>query len=155
DQSTAAVIVEPVQGEGGVRVPSPAFLPALRARCTEVGALLVFDEVQTGLGRTGTLFAGQRWNVVPDLLVLAKALGGGMPLGAFLGAPELMRSLSVDPPLAHVTTFGGHPVCCAAGLASLEVICRERLPERAEHVGADLREQLRALGVQCGGIREV
>src|SRR5439155_1059913 len=149
------VIVEPVQGEGGVRVPSDAFLPALRARCTEVGALLVFDEVQTGFGRTGTMFACQRWGVVPDVLVLAKALGGGMPLGAFLGAPELMRSLSVDPPLAHVTTFGGHPVCCAAGLASLEVICRERLPERAARAGAEVRARLRALGTQHGGIRGV
>jgi acetylornithine/succinyldiaminopimelate/putrescine aminotransferase len=155
DATTAAVIVEPVQGEGGVRVPSDAFLPGLRARCDATGALLIFDEVQTGFGRTGRLFACERWGVTPDVLVLAKALGGGMPLGAFVGAPDLMRCLSEDPPLSHVTTFGGHPVCCAAGLASLEVILAERLPDRAESLGAEVRARLRAMGERWGGIREV
>jgi acetylornithine/succinyldiaminopimelate/putrescine aminotransferase len=155
DATTAAVIVEPVQGEGGVRVPSDGFLPALRERCRDAGALLIFDEVQTGMGRTGRLFAGERWHVVPDVLVLAKALGGGMPLGAFLGAPELMACLSVDPPLSHVTTFGGHPVCCAAGLASLEVILGEQLPQRAERLGEEIRAALRDMGNRHGGVREV
>lgn len=155
DETTAGVIVEPIQGEGGVRVPSEGSLPALRERCTEVGALLIFDEVQTGLGRTGKFLAGEHWGVVPDILVLAKALGGGMPLGAFVGSPELMRTLSEDPPLAHVTTFGGHPVCCAAGLASLEVILRDRLAERAAEIGARLQAQLGEMGKRHGGIREV
>ncbi|HEU4754561.1 MAG TPA: aspartate aminotransferase family protein, partial [Armatimonadota bacterium] len=144
DSGVAAVITEPIQGEGGIRVPPAGWLPALRERCTETGALLIFDEVQTGLGRTGSLFAGEHWNVVPDILVLAKALGGGMPLGAFIGAPELMRTLSHDPPLAHVTTFGGHPVCCAAGLASLRVILDKALPERAARVGHQIRSRLRS-----------
>jgi acetylornithine/N-succinyldiaminopimelate aminotransferase len=144
DTSVAAVITEPIQGEGG-----------LRRRCTETGALLIFDEVQTGMGRTGRMFAGEHWGVVPDVLVLAKALGGGMPLGAFIGAPEVMACLSRDPPLAHVTTFGGHPVCCAAGLASLHVILDEDLPARAERTGAHLREALRAMGERHGGVVEV
>lgn len=155
DEHAAAVITEPIQGEGGVRVPPDDWLPALRRRCTETGALLIFDEVQTGLGRTGVLFAGTHWGVAPDILVLAKALGGGMPLGAFVAAPEVMQCLSHDPPLAHVTTFGGHPVCCAAGLAALEVILEENLPARAEALGTQLRAGLRELGENHGGIREV
>ncbi len=139
----AAVIVEPVQGEGGVRVPPPEFLPALAARCRETGALLILDEVMTGFGRTGRLFACERWGVTPDLLVLAKALGGGYPLGAFLGASALLDTLAHDPPLAHVTTFGGHPVSCAAGRAALRVLREERLPERAEDLGGRFRERLR------------
>ncbi|HUI26532.1 MAG TPA: aspartate aminotransferase family protein [Candidatus Kryptonia bacterium] len=142
DASTAAVIVEPIQGEGGVRVPHDQFLPALRRRCAEVGALLIFDEVITGCGRTGKLFACEHWNVVPDLLVLAKALGGGMPLGAFIGRREIMATLSRDPPLAHVTTFGGHPVSCAAGLAALNLLVREQLPARAEQLGELWRAHL-------------
>jgi len=155
DSETAAVITEPIQGEGGVRVPPDDWLPALRRRCTDVGALLIFDEVQTGFGRTGRLFACERWGVVPDVLALAKALGGGMPLGAFAGSPELMATLSHDPPLAHVTTFGGHPVCCAAGLASLELILSERLAERAERLGAEIRARLREMGERHGGVRDV
>jgi acetylornithine/succinyldiaminopimelate/putrescine aminotransferase len=145
DERTAAVIVEPVQAEGGVRVPGPEFLPALRHRCDEAGALLVFDEVVTGFGRTGRLFAHEHWGVVPDLLVLAKALGGGLPLGAFVGRPALMRTLAHDPPLAHVTTFGGHPLSCAAGLAALEVLMRDRLAERAAVLGRRFVAELGAL----------
>jgi len=144
DERVAAVVVEPIQGEGGVRVPGPEFLPALRARCDAVGALLVCDEVMTGLGRTGAWFACQHWGVVPDVLVLAKALGGGLPLGAFLGRPTLMRTLSHDPPLAHVTTFGGHPLSCAAGRAGLEIAARQRLPERAAGLGAVWQARLSA-----------
>ena len=144
DQRVAAVVVEPIQGEGGVRVPHAEFLPALRRRCDDTGALLIFDEVMTGCGRTGSWFACQQWGVTPDVLVLAKALGGGLPLGAFVGRPELMATLSHDPPLAHVTTFGGHPLSCAAGLAALEVATRERLPERAAAVGDGWRAHLRA-----------
>ena len=119
---TACVLVEPVQGEAGVRLPAPGWLEALRARCTEVGALLIFDEIQTGFGRTGALFAFQKYGVEPDILCLAKALGGGMPLGAFVSSTERMNRLTHNPVLGHITTFGGHPVCCAAGLAALNYL---------------------------------
>jgi acetylornithine/succinyldiaminopimelate/putrescine aminotransferase len=147
DETVAAVIIEPIQGEGGVRIPGPEFLPRLRRRCSEVGALLIFDEVITGFGRTGRLFACEHWDVTPDILVLAKALGGGMPLGAFIGTPAIMATLSSGPPLAHVTTFGGHPVCCAAGLASLEVVLQQELPRCAQVKGEELLRKLQAL---CG-----
>jgi acetylornithine/N-succinyldiaminopimelate aminotransferase len=155
DETVAGVITEPIQGEGGIRVPGDDFLLALRRRCTEVGALLIFDEVQTGLGRTGTMFALEHWGVVPDLLVLAKALGAGLPLGAFIGSAEHMRALSTDPPLSHVTTFGGNPVCCAAALAGLEVMEREELPHQAASTGAALRAALRELGERLGGVVDV
>jgi acetylornithine/N-succinyldiaminopimelate aminotransferase len=155
DTTVAAVITEPIQGEGGIRVPGDTFLPALRRRCSEVGALLIFDEVQTGMGRTGKMFALEHWGVVPDILVLAKALGAGLPLGAFIGAAETMRALSVDPPLSHVTTFGGNPVSCAAALAGLEVLERDALPARAATLGAQLRKALADLGRRVGGVVEV
>jgi len=133
---TAAVIAEPVQSEGGVRLPVAGYLEALRERCTEVGAMLVFDEIQTAFGRTGTMFGLERTGVVPDIVCLAKALGGGMPLGGFVASRETMSLLSSDPPLGHITTFGGHPVCCAAGLAALEYTLEHDLPARAEPIGA-------------------
>lgn len=149
----AAVIVEPLQSEGGVRIPPDDFLPSLRERCREVGALLVFDEVLTGFGRTGKLFACNHWEVTPDILVLAKALGGGLPLGAFVGTAEVMRNLGENPPLAHVTTFGGHPLSCAAGLAALRVLLEENWIQRAARVGEQWRRDLeRAL---AGAVREV
>jgi acetylornithine/N-succinyldiaminopimelate aminotransferase len=154
DERTAAVIVEPVQAEGGVRLPPPDFLPALRRRCDATGALLVLDEVVTGFGRTGRLFAHEHWGVVPDLLVLAKALGGGLPLGAFVGAAAVLQTLAHDPPLAHVTTFGGHPLSCAAGLAALDVLVRDELPARAARLGALLRTGLAELAGR-GGLRTV
>lgn len=128
---TACVIVEPVQGEAGVIIPPQGYLQALSIRCKEVGALLIFDEIQTGFGRTGKLFAFQHLNIIPDILLLAKALGGGMPLGAFVSSKEIMSVLSVNPALGHITTFGGHPVSCAAGLASLNVLIEEQLAEKA------------------------
>lgn len=142
DAATAAVIVEPIQGEGGVRIPDDNFLPALRQRCNEVGALLIFDEVQTGFGRTGVMFACEHWNVTPDIVTLAKGMGGGMPIGAFVGRPDVMGSLSVDPPLSHVTTFGGHPVSCAAALANLNVLKRDNLPQRAYELGQRIKQHL-------------
>ena len=135
-RDTACVLVEPVQGEGGVRLPAPGFLAALRQRCDETGALLIFDEIQTGMGRTGTLFAFQQAAVVPNILCVAKAFGGGMPLGAFISSSEIAGTLSHDPALGHITTFGGHPVCCAAGLAALEVLLNEGLIEKVEPKGA-------------------
>lgn len=129
DSKTACVIIEPVQGEAGVICPETSFLIKVRDRCTAMGALLIFDEIQTGFGRTGYMFAMERYGVVPDILLLAKALGGGMPLGAFISSKEIMSALISNPVLGHITTFGGHPVCCAAGLASLNVIIDEHLVE--------------------------
>lgn len=130
--ATAAVLIEPVQGEGGVQVPDRAFLKALRERCTQTGTLLIFDEIQTGFGRTGKLFAFEKYGVVPDILTLAKALGGGMPLGALVASSELMEAWQNNPVLGHITTFGGHPVSCAAALASLKILLREDWVERVE-----------------------
>ncbi len=151
---TAAVIVEPIQAEAGVRVPPDGFLKRLKARCAEVGALLIADEVQTGLGRTGTLWACAHDGVTPDVLVLAKALGGGLPLGAFIASAKLMDTLSVNPPLSHLTTFGGHPVSCAAGLAALEVTLTGDLPARAKALGDRIRDRLAPL-VTAGKIAEL
>jgi predicted acetylornithine/succinylornithine family transaminase len=136
------VIIEPIQGEGGVHVPSDDFLPGLRALCDQNGAMLVLDEIQTGFGRTGKFFACEHWNVVPDILVVAKALGGGMPLGGFISRPEVMNILT-DPPLSHMTTFGGHPVSCAAGLASLNIINRDKLVERSAIFGNEIQNRLK------------
>lgn len=121
-EKTAAVIVETVQAEWGVRKPTRDYLQKLRARCTEVGALLILDEIQVGFGRTGSLFAFEQYGIVPDILLLAKGMGGGMPIGAFVASRELMQALSHDPILGHITTFGGHPVCCAAALANLQTL---------------------------------
>ncbi len=145
DESVAAVIVEPIQGEGGVRIPGDDFLPQLRRLCGASGALLIFDEVMTGFARTGRWFACQHWEVCPDVLVLGKALGGGLPLGGFMSRPEVMATLSCDPPLSHVTTFGGHPLSCAAGLAALTYAESEQLCERATRLGAVWQRRLGAL----------
>ncbi len=143
--STAAVLVEPLQAEAGVIAPAAGFLEALREACTRHGALLIFDEVQTGFGRLGSLFALYKYSVVPDVIVLAKALGGGMPLGAFISSTGIMSSLAHSPVLGHITTFGGHPLCCAAGLASLEVIVGERLAERAGEKEQLFRKELQGM----------
>jgi acetylornithine/succinyldiaminopimelate/putrescine aminotransferase len=142
DRYTSCVIVEPVQGEAGIIFPENDFLVKLRDRCNSTGALLIFDEVQTGFGRLGHMFAIDRFGVVPDILLLAKALGGGMPLGAFISSGEIMSALSTNPSLGHITTFGGHPVCCAAGLASLDVIIEERLTESCSSKSALFRKEL-------------
>ncbi|NOY37925.1 MAG: aspartate aminotransferase family protein [Chlorobi bacterium] len=122
---TAAVLVEPVQGEAGIILPEKGYLEAVRQRCDETGTLLIFDEVQTGFGRTGEMFAFQKYKVQPDILVLAKALGGGLPLGAFISSSPIMETLTYNPELGHITTFGGHPLSCAAGLASLRILSTE------------------------------
>jgi acetylornithine/succinyldiaminopimelate/putrescine aminotransferase len=136
-QKTACVMVEPVQGEGGIIEPTDNYLHALKERCQKTGALLVFDEIQTGMGRTGKMFAFEKYGVVPDILLLAKAFGGGMPLGAFIADRNIMRCITHSPPLGHITTFGGHPVSCAAALASLDVLLDEKLIE-----GVDRKENL-------------
>lgn len=127
--ATAAVILETIQGEAGVQVPDLSYLQAVRQKCNETGTLLIFDEIQTGFGRTGNLFAFEQFGVVPDILLLAKGLGGGMPIGAFVSSRQIMDVIKENPMLGHITTFGGHPVSCAAALASLRVILEERLED--------------------------
>lgn len=135
-EDVGAVLLEPVQGEGGVNIPGDDYLPAVRRLCDEFGALLILDEVQTGMGRTGKMFACEHWDVVPDILCLAKALGGGvMPIGATV-ATEAVFSRFFDNPFLHTTTFGGNPPACAAALATIEVLIEERLAERAAEMGA-------------------
>ena len=142
-ERTACVLCEPVQGEAGVRVPQDGYLQALRKRCDEVGALLIFDEVQVGMGRTGEMFAMQKYGVTPDIVCLAKALGGGMPLGAFVSSQKIMSTLTHNPVLGHITTFGGHPVCCAAGLAAMKFLQEEKVVEDVERKGAMFVELLK------------
>lgn len=122
DEHTACIILETVQAESGITKPDKEWLQAIRRKCTEHAVLLVVDEIQAGFGRTGTLWAFEQFGIVPDILLLGKALGGGMPLGAFIASREMMHTLTSDPVLGHITTFGGHPVSCAAGKAALEVL---------------------------------
>ena len=141
-ERTAGVLCEVVQGEAGVRLPDPAWLRALRARCTEVGALLIFDEIQTGMGRTGAMFASTKYDITPDVVCLAKAFGGGMPLGGVAANRQILNSFTHNPCLGHITTFGGHPVCCAAGLAALKYLINNNIVESVEHKGAMFEERL-------------
>lgn len=134
-ERTACVVAECVGGESGVRPAVAGYLSALRKRCDEVGAMLIFDEIQTGFGRCGKMFAMEISGVTPDIVCLAKALGGGMPLGAFVASREVMQTLTHNPVLGHITTFGGHPVCCAAGLAAMNYIVDNALVENAERQG--------------------
>ena len=135
-ERTACVLCEPVQGEAGVSLPKDGYLAARRRRCTEVGALLIFDEIQTGMGRSGEMFAMTKFGVTPDIVCLAKAFGGGMPLGAFVSSNEIMNTLQSNPVLGHITTFGGHPVCCAAGLAATRYLIDYKVVEDVERKGA-------------------
>ncbi len=138
-----AVLLEPIQGEGGVNIPSGGYLPAVRELCDRFGALLILDEVQTGMGRTGKMFACEHWGVAPDIMCLAKAFGGGiMPAGAVV-ATEAVFSRLFENPFLHTTTFGGNPLACAAALATIEVLLEERLPERAAELGAYMLDGLR------------
>jgi acetylornithine/N-succinyldiaminopimelate aminotransferase len=140
---TACVIIEPIQGEAGIMAAKPAFLKKLRERCTETDTLLIFDEIQTGFGRTGTLFAFEQYKVIPDILLLAKGMGGGMPIGAFISSKEIMNSLTHNPVLGHITTFGGHPVCCAASLANLNVIVKNNLSQRAKEIENVIKQSIK------------
>ena len=135
-EKTAGVIIETVQGDAGVRIPDLAFLQALRNRCDETGAQLIFDEIQCGMGRTGKLFAFEHFGIVPDILTLGKALGGGMPIGALVSSKEKLWEFTYEPMLGHITTFGGHPVVCAAGAACLEVLKDEIDLNEVERLGA-------------------
>lgn len=144
-KDTAAFVVEVVQGEAGIRYADKKYWKKVRERCDETGTLLVFDEIQTGFGRTGTMFAFEQTGVVPDIITLAKAMGGGMPIGAFISSKEIMQTLTYNPTLGHMTTFGGHPVCCAAALASVDVIEQEELYKSAEEKGKLFESQLAKL----------
>ena len=141
---TAGVLCEVVQGEAGVRLPNPEWLTALRERCTEVGALLIFDEIQTGMGRTGEMFASTKYGITPDVVCLAKAFGGGMPLGGVASNKQILDSFTYNPCLGHITTFGGHPVCCAAGLAALNYLTNNNIVEQVESKGALFEERLKS-----------
>jgi acetylornithine/succinyldiaminopimelate/putrescine aminotransferase len=136
-EQTACVIAETIQAEAGIIAPSPEWILALRKKCSETGALLILDEIQTGFGRTGSLWGFENFDIVPDIILLGKALGGGMPLGAFIAGNHLMSTLSTDPVLGHITTFGGHPVCCAAGMAAMKALLEEDMMN-----GVKAKEQL-------------
>lgn len=142
-EQTAAIIIEPIQGAAGAVVPAEGYLEAVRKRCDEVGALMILDEIQTGFGRTGSLFAFQDYDFEPDILVLAKALGGGMPMGAILTRTEIISVIQKDPILGLISTFGGHPMCCAAGLAALNKLIDDQLMARVPRLEALLHQHLR------------
>ncbi|WP_340106278.1 aspartate aminotransferase family protein [Rhodohalobacter sp. 8-1] len=147
DDKTAAVITEPIQGEGGIIPANVDWLKALRKRCDETGAVLIFDEIQTGFFRTGSLFAFQHYNVVPDILCLAKAMGGGMPMGAFVSSSNRFEAFKHDPPLNHVTTFGGHPVSCAAAHANLQTLLEGNFEQKAFRIAEIACHMLRGEGI--------
>lgn len=140
---TAAVFIETIQGEAGIRIPHPNYLKSLRERCDATGTLLVLDEIQCGFGRTGSLFAFETFGIEPDILLLAKGIGGGMPIGAFISSAEIMATLSDNPILGHITTFGGHPVSCAAGIATLQTILDDKLYEKANAKGELFKQLLK------------
>jgi acetylornithine/succinyldiaminopimelate/putrescine aminotransferase len=142
DTQTAAVILEPIQGEGGIIPAKQQWLQEVQQRCTEAGALLIFDEIQTGFFRTGPPFAFQHYGVTPDILCLAKAMAGGMPMGAFISSDEIFKAFKQNPPLSHVTTFGGHPVSCAAAYAALKELLSGNFTERANLIEQTTRKIL-------------
>lgn len=140
DEHTAGVIIETIQGDAGVRIPDQSYMISLRKRCTEVGALLILDEIQAGYGRTGTFFAFEQYHIVPDILCIAKAMAGGMPMGCFVSSNEIMSCLSHDPILGHITTFGGHPVSCVAAYETIDIV-QEHLKD-VQKKGALIKEKL-------------
>jgi acetylornithine/N-succinyldiaminopimelate aminotransferase len=142
DGNTACIIMEPIQSEAGVILPEVKWLQAIREKCDEYGVFLIFDEIQTAFGRTGSLFRFQEIGVTPDILLLGKALGGGMPMGAFISSKQVMDSLTYNPVLGHITTFGGHPVCCAAGLAAFNFLNGSHLIEQVKTKEALFRSLL-------------
>jgi len=152
DQDTAAVLVEPVQGEGGVRVPPPDWLATLRDLTKERGALLIADEIQTGFGRTGKMFACDHYGVVPDILCLGKGIASGLPIGLTIAGNDVMTALSVG---EHTSTFSGNPIVCAATSATIEVLSEEHLIERAQKNGEYLKSRLREIAEQNRIVREV
>jgi acetylornithine/LysW-gamma-L-lysine aminotransferase len=152
NENVAAVIVEAIQGEGGVHVAPNGYLPGLRELCNDGGSLLILDEVQTGLGRTGKMFAFEHWNIVPDIVCLAKGIAGGLPMGVVAARREVMSSFKVGD---HTTTFGGSPLVCAAASATLDVILHERLVDKARRLGGSFKNKLEELGRKLNVVREV
>jgi len=148
DRETAAVILEPIQGEGGIIPARKKWLETIRKKCNEVGALLIFDEIQSGFGRTGKLFAFEHYNVVPDILCMAKAMGGGMPIGGFVSSQKIFQTFKYDPPLNHVTTFGGHPVSCAAAHANLKELLSGDYFLRASKIEEIVKQRLQGKGIK-------
>lgn len=146
---TAAVFIEPIQGEAGIRVADQAYMEALRAKCNETGTLLVFDEIQSGFGRTGKMFAFEHYSIVPDILLLAKGIGGGMPIGAFISSAEIMSFLAYNPILGHMTTFGGHPVCCAAGLSTLNTLLADKIIDQVAEKGLLFKQLLQHKAIKA------
>lgn len=140
---TACVIMETIQGDAGVRIPSKQYMKALRKKCTDTGTILILDEIQSGMGRTGKFFAFEHFDIVPDILTTAKAFGGGLPIGAFIASQEMMKTFTFNPMLGHITTFGGNPVCCASALATLEVLEEEKLIEGVEAKGKFFEKYLK------------
>lgn len=147
DESTAAVILEPIQGEGGIIPAKKEWLQRVRKKCNETGSLLIFDEIQTGFFRTGALFSFQQYGVEPDILCLAKAMAGGMPMGAFVSSTTIFEAFKFDPPLNHVTTFGGHPVSAAAAFANLSTLLSDDFGSKASHIEKRSREILTGSGI--------
>lgn len=139
---TACVIMETIQGDAGVRIPSRQYLQAVRQKCTDTGTILILDEIQCGMGRTGKLFAFEHFGIAPDILTVAKAFGGGLPIGAFISSQKMMKTLTHDPMLGHITTFGGNPVCCASALATLSVLQEEDLLAHVEEKGSLFEKHL-------------
>ena len=135
DHQVAGVIIEPIQGDAGVRIPSKEFMAKLRKICDDHCILLIADEIQTGFGRTGKLFAYEHFDIVPDIMTIGKAFGGGMPIGGLVTSQKIMSLFTTNPPLGHITTFGGHPMCCAGALAGLEVLENENIVSNVEQKG--------------------
>jgi len=148
---SACVIIETIQGDAGLIKPTQEFITALREKCTATGTLLIFDEVQVGMGRTGKFFAFEHFNIIPDILTLGKALGGGMPIGAFISSKEIMHSLTHNPMLGHITTFGGHPINCAAANACINVLKEESWISDAEQKG----QLLESIIAQSDQVKEI
>jgi acetylornithine/succinyldiaminopimelate/putrescine aminotransferase len=147
DETTAAVILEPIQGEGGIIPSGKEWMRSLSKKCKEKGALLIFDEIQSGFGRTGKLFAFEHYEVTPDILCIAKAMGGGMPIGGFVSSTKTFQSFKYDPPLNHVTTFGGHPVSCAAAHANLKELLSGNYLQRASEIEQIVKSTLKSRGI--------
>lgn len=147
DEQTAAVILEPIQGEGGIIPANKEWIQAVKNKCIDNGALLIFDEIQSGFGRTGKLFAFENYEVSPDILCIAKAMGGGMPIGGFVSSSEIFQSFKYNPPLNHVTTFGGHPVSCAAAHANLKELLSGNYLNKAQEIESKIKSNLRGKGI--------
>ncbi len=151
NDQTAAVIVEPIQGESGIIIPSPEYLPAVQDVCERKGALLILDEIQTGLGRTGLMWASEHWSVVPDIMTVSKGLGGGVPIGAAMTTPEIMKSLKTG---EHTSTFAGNPLACAAASANLDFIAAQKLPSQADRKGTIFKTGLDAIARENKVVKE-